>query len=68
MKTHTSPVIQFSGYPLAKAEVRLLTVKPKVSLLLPFVSDKKYFQKSFPVNEMANNPLNWDDDWFNHYE
>lgn len=63
MKTQHETTIQFSGYPLSVVEnkqkinqVEHTIVRP----LLPQISNQK--------NSIANDPKNWDVDWFNSYE
>ena len=64
MKTQHEATIQFSGYPLSIAETRpkikkveLTVVKPSTDLQVPPQKDS-----------IANDPKNWDIDWFNSYE
>lgn len=62
MKTQQEATIQFSGYPLSIVEtqtskkVELTVVKPSAEQ----INDAK--------NSIANDPKNWDIDWFNSYE
>jgi hypothetical protein len=64
MKTQQEATIQFSGYPLSIVETKqkikqfeLTVVKPSTDL-----------QTSGKKNSIANDPENWDIDWFNSYE
>jgi hypothetical protein len=62
MKTQQEATIQFSGYPLSIVEtqtskkVELTVVKPSAEQ----INDTK--------SSIANDPKNWDIDWFNSYE
>lgn len=62
MKTQQEATIQFSGYPLSIVETQtsekteLTVVKPSAEQ----INDTK--------NSIANDPKNWDIDWFNSYE
>jgi hypothetical protein len=64
MKTQHAATIQFSGYTLGTIESKQnknveLTVVKKLSPDL---------QTPLQNNSMANDPKNWDIDWFNSYE
>ncbi|MGZ3844455.1 MAG: hypothetical protein ACXVLT_09640 [Flavisolibacter sp.] len=64
MKTQHESPIQFSGYPL---RIVLDDVSiPNTDLIVVKSPDGT---ATLPVEEsLANNPKNWDVDWFNSYE
>ena len=64
MKTQHEATIQFSGYPLRIIET---TEKPK-QFELSVVKTSSDWQPSSQKNYIANDPKNWDIDWFNSYE
>jgi len=64
MKTQHEATIQFSGYPLSIVETQ-----PKIKKVeLTVVKTLPDFQTSSAKNSIANDPKNWDVDWFNSYE
>jgi len=64
MKTQREPTIQFSGYPLRIVETGHKTKKVELSVVRHSADWQSPFQKTY----MANDPKNWDIDWFNSYE
>lgn len=63
MKTQNEATIQFSGYPLSIVETAQKTNKVELTVVKPLPS-----QISNQKNSIANDPKNWDIDWFNSYE
>lgn len=63
MKTQHETTIQFSGYPLSIIEK---TQKIKQAELAVVKSSPQ--QTHTRKNSIANDPKNWDVDWFNSYE
>jgi len=64
MKTQHEATIQFSGYPLTIVET-----KQKIKNFgLTAIKPQRDLQISPPKNSIANDPKNWDIDWFNSYE
>jgi hypothetical protein len=64
MKQQHETTIQFSGYPLSIAETQRTIKKADLIVIKPFVTS----ENSFPKKSIANDPNNWDVDWFNSYE
>jgi len=63
MKTQHEATIQFSGYPLRIVET---PQKPKQFELMIVKSSTDWQLSS--LKNIANDPKNWDIDWFNSYE
>ena len=62
MKTQQEATIQFSGYPLSIVETQT-SKKVELNIIKPSpeqIPDAKI--------SIANDPKNWDIDWFNSYE
>ena len=55
--------IQYSGYPLSVADLKKQQ-KPKLSIVKTFNQETTFVQE----NEITNDPVNWDHNWFNNYE
>lgn len=64
MKTQQEGTIQFSGYPLTIIETKP-TVKNTELAVLKFQQSREFPPSK---NSIANDPKNWDVDWFNSYE
>jgi len=64
MKTQYEATIQFSGYPLRIVE----TSQKSKQFVLSVVKHSTDWQISSQKNYIANDPKNWDIDWFNSYE
>lgn len=64
MKTQHEATIQFSGYPLSIVETQQKIKNFELTAIKP----QRDLQISSPKNSMANDPKNWDIDWFNSYE
>ena len=64
MKTQHEPTIQFSGYPLRVAEPNQKNKKTELTV----VHLSAIVPVAFPKAPIANDPKNWDVDWFNSYE
>lgn len=64
MKTQNEATIQFSGYPLsiAKTPQKIKTIE------LTVIKSSPGLQLPSSENSIANDPKNWDVDWFNSYE
>ena len=63
MKTQHDTPLQFSGYPLSIVETNQKMKKVELTVVKPLRS-KSSNQKT----SIANDPKNWDVDWFNSYE
>lgn len=63
MKAQSEATIQFSGYPLSIVEK-----KPRLKSELTVIRSANNQQTSVNSNAIANDPKNWDVDWFNGYE
>jgi len=63
MKAQSEATIQFSGYPLSIVEK-----KPRLKSELTVVRSTNNHQTGVNTNAIANDPKNWDVDWFNGYE
>lgn len=63
MKTQHEATIQFSGYPLSVVENKQKINKVEQTIVRPLL-----LQVSNQKNSIANDPKNWDVDWFNSYE
>jgi hypothetical protein len=63
MKTQQEATIQFSGYPLSIVETKQKTKQVELTAVKPFTP-----LVLSPKNSSANDPKNWDIDWFNSYE
>ena len=64
MKTQQETTIQFSGYPL-----RVVHENREVLITeLALVKSPKAIETPTAGELLANNPQNWDIDWFNSYE
>jgi len=63
MKTQHE-IIQFSGYLLHVIETEQKTKKAELTA----IESTRDLQISPPKNSSANDPKNWDIDWFNSYE
>jgi hypothetical protein len=61
-----SQALQFTGYPLCVVEIKQ---KPKKLSSLSVVKDEtsKETQPN-PKSKVANDPQNWDEQWFSSYE
>jgi hypothetical protein len=64
MKTQQEATIQFSGYPLSIVE----TQQENKMIEFSVIKSAPDFPFSFQKNSIANDPKNWDVDWFNSYE
>jgi hypothetical protein len=64
MKTQHETTIQFSGYPLSIVEIQPTINKVKLTV----IKSARDLQISPSSNSIANDPKNWDIDWFNSYE
>lgn len=64
MKTQHEATIQFSGYPLSIVEADKKVKRNELALVRPI----HYLQIASPKSSIANDPRNWDIDWFNSYE
>jgi hypothetical protein len=64
MKTQHEATIQFSGYPLRIVE----TDQKSKQFTLRAVKSSTDWPLSSQKNYIANDPKNWDIDWFNSYE
>jgi hypothetical protein len=64
MKTQPETTIQFSGYPLRIVQENPKTLKTELTVV------KAAMGTATPSagELLANNPQNWDVDWFNSYE
>jgi hypothetical protein len=65
MKAQPETTIQFSGYPLSIAEKKPKVAKPEMAIIKSATS---HLTTSIQENSIANDPKNWDVDWFNGYE
>lgn len=63
MKTQPEATIQFSGYPLSIVEPEQENKKPEL-IVVKSPNSKTSLQK----DSIANDPKNWDVDWFTSYE
>lgn len=63
MKTQQEATIQFSGYPLSIVE----NTQPSKTIELTVIKPSSE-QINVAKNSIANDPKNWDIDWFNSYE
>lgn len=63
MKTQHETPIQFSGYPLSIVETKQEIKKVELTVVKPL-----HAQIPTQKNSIANDPMNWDIDWFNSYE
>lgn len=63
MKTQHETPIQFSGYPLSIVETKQEIKKVELTVVKPLQTQPNHQNKS-----IANDPNNWDVDWFNSYE
>lgn len=64
MKTQHETTIQFSGYPLRMVETDQKSKQHKLRVVKSFTELSPSSQKNY----IANDPKNWDIDWFNSYE
>jgi len=64
MKTQQEVAIQFSGYPLSIVEINQKRKQIELTVVKPSLNP----QDSNSRNSIANDPKNWDVDWFNSYE
>ena len=63
MKTQHEATIQFSGYPLSIVETNKNTREIELKVVKHLS-----FQVANQKNSVADDPKNWDVDWFNSYE
>jgi hypothetical protein len=64
MKTQQEATIYFSGYPLSPIEPNQKTKKNESAIIKSLGK-----MNAFPSKDsIANDPKNWDVDWFNSYE
>lgn len=64
MKAQSEATIQFSGYPLRIVDTNLKIKKAELIVVKP----SETLSPSLLNNSVANDPCNWDVDWFNGYE
>lgn len=64
MKTQQEATIHFSGYPLSIVELTQKTKKSEPAVIKSITD----LHISSTKNSIANDPKNWDVEWFNSYE
>lgn len=64
MKTQQEATIHFSGYPLSIVEPMQKNKKSEPAVMKSIID----LPISFTKSTIANDPKNWDIDWFNSYE
>jgi hypothetical protein len=64
MKAQHETTIQFSGYPLTIADEKAASVKAELTVVKSTTGTAGFSLKE----SIANDPQNWDVDWFNSYE
>ncbi len=66
MKDRSQSAIQYSGYPLSVIENKTPVIKPAV-VRMPVT--QTHTQTTFiQKNQISNDPINWDLNWFGCYE
>lgn len=65
MKTNSTPVLQFSGYPLTSAESS--TEKTDLLQTIPIEKKSKLFV-AVTTTPQHDTPAHWDESWFANYE
>ena len=66
MKQQSQAALQFSGYPLAVADPKQKR-EPSLALKV-FRKEVNSHTTSIQKSKISNDPLYWDEKWFNGYE
>jgi hypothetical protein len=63
MKAQSEATIQFSGYPLSIVETKQDAKKAELTIVKSLITETSIHQ-----TPIADDPKNWDVEWFNGYE